>query len=185
MVGKVVPYMVVGYVQVTIALLVGVLVFGVPVRGSLTALYVMAFFYIFCYLGLGLLISTVARSQQQAMQMSFFIFLPTILLSGFMFPRAGMPEFAQWRGLVIPLTYFLEILRGIILKGVPLSLLIRFIVPMVALMALLLQPGRPPLPPPHGLTGFNLARASASRGLLKRGKLQLQQPALHQWRYLS
>lgn len=136
MIGKVVPYMVVGYVQVTIALLVGVLVFGVPIRGSLAALYLMAFFYIFCYLGLGLLISTVARSQQQAMQMSFFIFLPTILLSGFMFPRAGMPEPAQWLGLVMPLTYFLEILRGIILKGVPLSMLIRFIVPMVALMAL-------------------------------------------------
>ncbi|MGE0495473.1 MAG: ABC transporter permease [Vulcanimicrobiota bacterium] len=136
MIGKIVPYMVVGYVQVTIALLVGVLVFGVPIRGSLVALYSMAFFYIFCYLGLGLLISTVARSQQQAMQMSFFIFLPTILLSGFMFPRAGMPVAARYLGLVIPLTYFLEILRGIILKGVGLGMLIRFIVPMVILMTL-------------------------------------------------
>lgn len=135
MLGKVIPYMLVGYVQVTIALLVGVLVFGVPIRGSLPALYLMAFFYIFCYLGLGLLISTVATSQQQAMQMSFFIFLPTILLSGFMFPRAGMPQAAQYLGLVIPLTYFLEILRGIILKGVSPLVLMRFVVPMVCLMS--------------------------------------------------
>lgn len=134
MLGKIIPYMVVGYVQVTIALLVGVLVFKVPVRGSITALYTVAFFFILCYLGLGLLISTVSGNQQQAMQVSFFIFLPTILLSGFMFPRAGMPEPAQYLGLVMPLTYFLEILRGIILKGVGLGVLMRFIAPMIVLM---------------------------------------------------
>lgn len=134
MIGKVVPYMVVGYVQTTIALVVAIMVFGVPIRGSLLGLYSVTFLYIVSYLGLGLLISTVSKSQQQAMQISFFIFLPTLLLSGFMFPRAGMPTFAQNLSLMLPLTYFLELLRGVILKGVGIGILWRWITPLTLLM---------------------------------------------------
>lgn len=134
MIGKIVPYIFVGYAQTTVALVVAILVFGVPIRGSLLGLYSVTFLYIVAYLGLGLLVSTVARSQQQAMQMSFFLFLPTILLSGFMFPRAGMPEIVQGISLVIPLTYFLELLRGVILKGVGLWTLWRWILPLAGLM---------------------------------------------------
>lgn len=139
MIGKIVPYMVVGYVQVTIALLVGMYVFRVPVRGSLFLLYALTLLYIGCYLGIGLVISTIARTQQQALQMSFFIFLPTILLSGFMFPRAGMPIVVQYLTLIIPLTYFLEILRGIVLKGVGLEALWGWVLPMAALMTFILS----------------------------------------------
>jgi len=136
MIGKMVPYAAVGFLQVTIALVVGIVVFGIPIRGSLIALYGLSFFFIICYLALGLLISTLTRTQQQAMQLSFFIFLPTILLSGFMFPRAGMPVPAQILGLVMPLTYFMEVLRGILLKGVSPIILWRWIIPMIGLMFL-------------------------------------------------
>jgi ABC-2 type transport system permease protein len=136
MIGKMVPYAAVGFMQVTIALVVGIVIFKIPIRGSLLALYGMSFFFIVCYLSLGLLISTLTRTQQQAMQLSFFVFLPTILLSGFMFPRAGMPLPAQILGLVMPLTYFMEVLRGILLKGVSITLLWRWIIPMIGLMFL-------------------------------------------------
>lgn len=138
MVGKIVPYIGVGYVQITIALLVGMYVFSVPVRGNILLLYVLALLYIGCYLGIGLVISTIARTQQQALQMSFFFFLPTILLSGFMFPIAGMPKPVQLLAHVIPLTYFLEILRGIILKGVGITMLYHRIIPLAILMAAIL-----------------------------------------------
>ncbi len=134
MVGKIVPYVVVGYIQVTVALLVGVILFRVPIRGSLPLLYLLCLLQIVSYLGLGLLVSTIARSQQQAMQMSFLMFLPTMLLSGFMFPREGMPVLAQKLGLLLPLTYFLQILRGIILKGVGMDYLFRYIWPMLLLL---------------------------------------------------
>lgn len=136
MLGKIVPYILVGYAQTTIALVVAIVVFGVPIRGSLVGLYSVTFLYIVAYLGLGLLISTVTKTQQQAMQMSFFIYLPTILLSGFMFPRAGMPEVVQYVSLLIPLTYFLELLRGVILKGVGLAQLWLWILPLAVLMIL-------------------------------------------------
>lgn len=138
MIGKIIPYIVVGYVQVTIALTVGHLLFHVPVRGSILLLYLLVFIFIVCYLGQGLLISTIARSQQQAMQMAFFIFLPTILLSGFMFPREGMPKLAQYIGLIMPLTYFLQILRGIILKGIGINLLWQHVLPLLLFMFLTL-----------------------------------------------
>ena len=138
MIGKIVPYVVVGYVQITVALLVGVLVFKVPIRGSLGLLYTLAMLQIVAYLGLGLLISTVAKTQQQAMQMSFFLFLPTLLLSGFMFPRDGMPVAAQKLGLILPLTYFLQILRGIVNKGLGVEYLVQFILPMLGLIALIM-----------------------------------------------
>ncbi|MCE1245436.1 MAG: ABC transporter permease [Firmicutes bacterium] len=138
MIGKVVPYITIGYVQMTIALVVGALIFKVPVKGNLLLLYVLAFLHIACYLALGLLISTNAKTQMQAIQMSFFIFLPTMLLSGYMFPREGMPEIAQYLGNLLPLTFFLQILRAIILKGAGLSYLWHLIIPMIVLMCLMM-----------------------------------------------
>jgi len=118
MLGKLVPFVMVGYVQMSVVLLLGVTFFDIPVRGSLLLLYALALVFIVASLGVGLFISTVARSQAQAMQLSFFFMLPNILLSGYIFPRAAMPEPAQWLGLLLPLTYFLDILRGVLLKGV-------------------------------------------------------------------
>jgi len=118
MLGKIIPFVVVGYVQMTVVLLLGRLLFEVPVRGSLPLLYLLTLAFIVASLGLGLFISTVVRSQTQAMQLGFFFLLPNILLSGFMFPREAMPVVAQWIGLVLPLTHFLKVLRGILLKDV-------------------------------------------------------------------
>ena len=117
MLGKVVPYVLVGYVQVSIILILGRLVFDVPLRGSLALLYAVALPFIFASLAIGLLISTLVRTQAQAMQVGFLFLLPNILLSGFMFPREAMPEPAQWLGAALPLTYFLEALRGIALRN--------------------------------------------------------------------
>ncbi len=138
MIGKIVPYIVIGYMQVTIALLVGAFIFKVPVKGNLFLLYGLAFIHIVCYLGMGLLISTVTKTQQQAMQMSFFIFLPAMLLSGFMFPREGMPLPAQYFGLAMPLTFFLIILRDIILKGIGIKYMWNSIWPMLLLMIVIM-----------------------------------------------
>ena len=117
MTGKIVPYIVVGYVQVTVILLVAKLLFGVPMIGSLTLLSLALIVFIAANLAVGFTFSTLAKNQLQAMQMAFFFFLPSILLSGFMFPFRGMPEWAQWLGEILPLTHFLRILRGILLKG--------------------------------------------------------------------
>jgi len=117
MAGKIVPYIVVGYVQVTIILLAAKLLFGVPMVGSLALLSVALILFIAANLAVGFTFSTLAKNQLQAMQMAFFFFLPSILLSGFMFPFRGMPQWAQWLGEVLPLTHFLRILRGILLKG--------------------------------------------------------------------
>ena len=116
-VGKIAPYIVIGYVQMTLILLAGWYVFQVPVVGSLPLLYVLAFAFIAANLAIGLFFSTVAKTQQQAMQMSFFFLLPNILLSGFMFPWEAMPWPAQWLSQGLPLTHFLRIVRGIVLKG--------------------------------------------------------------------
>ncbi len=118
MIGKIIPYIGLGYIQITVALLVGVLVFQVPIRGSLLELYVLTLFFITASLGLGILISNVAKTQMQAFQMSFFVLLPSILLSGFLFPREAMPRVIQYLGNLIPLTYYLTIIRGIVLKGI-------------------------------------------------------------------
>jgi ABC-2 type transport system permease protein len=118
MIGKIVPYIVMGYVQITVALLVGVLVFGVPIRGSLLQLYILTLFFITASLGLGLMISNIAKNQMQAFQLSFFVLLPSILLSGFLFPREAMPRVIYYLSAIIPLTYYLDIIRGIILKGI-------------------------------------------------------------------
>jgi ABC-2 type transport system permease protein len=118
MLGKLVPFVLVGYLQMSVVLGLGWLIFDIPLRGSLVLLYLLTSAFIVASLGVGLLISTLARSQSQAMQMSFFFMLPNILLSGYIFPREAMPEPAQWVGLLLPLTYFLQILRGILLKGI-------------------------------------------------------------------
>jgi len=117
MIGKIVPYILVGYVQVSLILLVAKLVFAVPMRGSLVLLYCVALLFIAANLMVGVTFSTLARSQLQAVQMAFFFFLPSILLSGFMFPFRGMPVWAQWVGSMLPLTHFLRTVRGVLLKG--------------------------------------------------------------------
>lgn len=116
-VGKIVPYVGIGYVQVTLILLFGRGVFGVPFVGSIPLLYALASVFIAANLALGLLFSTIAKTQQQAMQMSFFFILPNILLSGFMFPFEAMPKAAQYLSELLPLTHFHRIVRGITLKG--------------------------------------------------------------------
>ena len=112
---------VIGLIQVTIVLVAGELIFNVPVRGSLVDLYLAALLFIAASLGLGLLISTVARTQFQAMQLTVFTFLPSILLSGFMFPFDGMPRFAQELGELLPLTHFIRLVRGIQLRAADLN----------------------------------------------------------------
>jgi ABC-2 type transport system permease protein len=118
MLGKLVPFVLVGYIQMSVILLLGRLLFHVPFRGSVLALYAVTLTFIVASLGLGLFISTMVRTQTQSIQLGFFLMLPNILLSGFMFPREAMPALAQWLGLALPLTHYLTILRGIILKGV-------------------------------------------------------------------
>jgi ABC-2 type transport system permease protein len=118
MLGKIAPYIGVGIVQMTAVLLIGRYVFDVPLTGDVGLLYALALPFVVASLAFGLVISTLVRTQQQAMQVSFFFVLPNILLSGFMFPRQAMPLAFQWIGLLLPLTHFLKILRGILLKGV-------------------------------------------------------------------
>ena len=125
MLGKILPFVLVGYVQMTVVLLLGKLLFDIPIRGSLPLLYLITFAFIVANLGIGLLISTLVKTQIQAMQLGFFAMLPNILLSGFMFPRVAMPEPAQWIGALLPLTYYLEVLRGVLLKDVGLEYLWR------------------------------------------------------------
>ena len=118
MLGKISPYVGVGLVQMTTVLLLGRFVFDVPLTGNVLLLYSIAFVFVIASLALGLFVSTLVRTQQQAMQASFFFVLPNILLSGFMFPRQAMPAVFQWIGAFLPLTHFLKVLRGILLKGV-------------------------------------------------------------------
>ncbi len=117
MLGKIVPYITIGYVQITLILIAGAVVFDVPFVGSVALLYALALLFISANLALGLFFSTLAKTQQQAMQMSFFFMLPNFLLSGFMFPWEGMPMPARWLSQALPLTHFLRIVRGITLKG--------------------------------------------------------------------
>jgi ABC-2 type transport system permease protein len=121
MLGKIVPYIMVGFIQAGIILSIGILLFGVPVFGSLILLAGLSTLFITTNLSIGYTFSTVAQNQLQAMQMSIMFFLPNILLSGFMFPFAGMPQWAQYIGEMLPLTHFLRIVRSIMLKGATLS----------------------------------------------------------------
>jgi ABC-2 type transport system permease protein len=117
LVGKITPYILVGYVQLGLILVMAHFMFGVPILGSVTLLLAAAFVFILANLAMGIMFSTIAQNQLQAMQMAFFVFLPSILLSGYLFPFRGMPLWAQAIGEVLPLTHFLRIARGILLKG--------------------------------------------------------------------
>jgi ABC-2 type transport system permease protein len=117
MIGKVLPYILVGYIQVILILLAAHFLFSVPVTGNIPMLFVSALVFIVANLAMGITFSTLAQNQLQAMQLSFFFFLPSLLLSGFMFPFRGMPQWAQSIGEMLPLTHFLRIVRGIMLKG--------------------------------------------------------------------
>jgi ABC-2 type transport system permease protein len=117
MLGKILPYIAVGYVQITLILVAANFIFHVPMIGSLPLLYAVSLLFIAANLAVGITFSTLAQNQLQAVQMAFFFFLPSILLSGFMFPFRGMPEWAQWIGTCLPNTHFIRIVRGILLKG--------------------------------------------------------------------
>lgn len=138
MLGKILPYIVLGYLQITVALIIGVTVFGVPIRGSLLELYLLTLFFITASLGLGILISNVAKTQMQAMQMGFFVMLPSIMLSGFMFPRDAMPRLIYYISNLIPLTYYLDIIRGIVLKGIGFPYLVGQVISLLVFSVVLL-----------------------------------------------
>ncbi|HWP29513.1 MAG TPA: ABC transporter permease [Chloroflexota bacterium] len=137
MLGKLLPYALLAFINVTVALTIGALWFKVEIAGSVPLLLVLSVVFLLNSLGLGLLISTVSQTQGQAVQMASFVLLPAVLLSGFMFPRETMPLPLHDLGYLIPLTYFLKILRGIILKGVGLDILWWDVVPMALLGGLL------------------------------------------------
>jgi ABC-2 type transport system permease protein len=138
MIGKVLPYIAIGLVQTTVVLLLGVWIFQVPIRGALVSVYTAALLLIAANLSLGLLISTRAKSQFQAMQMTFFVFLPSILLSGFMFPFAGMPVVAQWIAQALPLTHFMRLIRGVMLRGAELGDLLPSVFALCAFTAVMM-----------------------------------------------
>jgi ABC-2 type transport system permease protein len=125
LVGKLLPYVVIAFVDTLEVLIIGTLWFEVPVRGSVGLLLVLSGLFLMTTLSIGLLISTIAHTQQEAMMLSFFLILPTIFLSGFFFSIAAMPQVLQWISAFIPLTYFLIIVRSIVVKGVGLSLLLK------------------------------------------------------------
>ncbi|MBI5256237.1 MAG: ABC transporter permease [Burkholderiales bacterium] len=135
MVGKILPYVVIGYVQLGVIMLAAWWLFEVPMNGSLVLLLVMIGVFMLANLGVGFTFSTLARNQLQAVQMTFFFFLPSMLLSGFMFPFRGMPGWAQAIGEVLPLTHFLRIVRGILLKGNGAAELTHELWPMLAFLA--------------------------------------------------
>jgi ABC-2 type transport system permease protein len=121
MIGKVIPYIVIGMIQLALILVVGDVLFQVPMRGSVLDLYLASGAFIAANLALGLVISTVAKTQFQAMQMTFFVLMPSILLSGFVFPFDGMPRFAQYLGEILPVTHFIRLTRGIMLRDAALT----------------------------------------------------------------
>ncbi len=117
-IAKLVPYIIIAYAQVTLVLTTAVLVFDMPIRGNLLLLVALTALFLMFSLGIGLFISTISRTQFQAMQAAIFIVLPSVLLSGFVFPVESMPELAQWVSAILPLTYYLRIVRGIVVKGI-------------------------------------------------------------------
>ena len=134
MVGKILPYVVIGYLQLGVVLLAAFFLFEVPMVGSFALLMAMIGVFIIANLAVGFTFSTVARNQLQAVQMTFFFFLPSMLLSGFMFPFRAMPVWAQWIGEVLPLTHFLRIVRGILLKGSTAAQLLPELWPLLAFL---------------------------------------------------
>ena len=141
MTGKIVPFILIGLIQVTLIIGCAKLLFDVPMQGDFLLLYFVVSLFIAANLTLGITFSSIARNQLQAMQMTFFFFLPSILLSGFMFPFRGMPEWAQWIGSVLPLTHFLVLVRGIMLKGNGFLDLIPQIWPILAFMLVVILIG--------------------------------------------
>ena len=131
MIGKLIPYVIIAFVDMGLALSIGTLWFKVPVAGSIFLLLGLTMLFLVFALGLGIFFSTVARTQLQAMQMTMLFILPSVLLSGFIFPRASMPLPIQYLGNIIPLTYFLNILRGIMLKGIGINYLWGDILPLI------------------------------------------------------
>lgn len=134
MIGKIIPYIIIGIVQVTIIMLLGIYLFHVPVNGQVLDVYLAALVFIAANLGLGLVISTLAKNQFQAMQLTFFFFLPSLLLSGFMFPFEGMPKAAQYIAEVLPLTHFVRLIRGIMLRGAEISQMLNDVYALLAFM---------------------------------------------------
>jgi ABC-2 type transport system permease protein len=141
MVGKILPYITVGYIQLTIILLAARFLFDVPMVGNLGLVYLVALLFIAANLAVGITFSSIAQNQLQAVQMAFFFFLPSILLSGFMFPFRGMPVWAQWIGSCLPNTHFLRIIRGILLKGNGLAEISPEIWPLVLFLAIAMTVG--------------------------------------------
>jgi ABC-2 type transport system permease protein len=141
MLGKILPYIVVGYIQVTLILVAAHFVFHVPMIGSLLLLYAVSLLFIAANLAMGITFSTLAKNQLQAVQMAFFFFLPSILLSGFMFPFRGMPEWAQWVGSILPNTHYLRIVRGILLKGNGLTEIAPHLWPLLAFLVVAMAIG--------------------------------------------
>lgn len=123
MIGKILPYVLLGYAQMTVLIVSGVLIFDIPLRGSLVLLYALTGLFITASLGLGLMISNIATNQIQGMLMSVFILLPSIMLSGFIFPRESMPDFFFYLGYMVPITLYLQIIRAILLKGADITYL--------------------------------------------------------------
>lgn len=141
MIGKIIPYIIVGYIQMGVILLAARFLFQVPIVGNLFLLLSVALLFIAANLGVGLTFSTLARNQLQAVQMAFFFFLPSILLSGFMFPFRGMPTWAQRIGEILPLTHFLRIVRGIILKGNTFDQILPHLLPITIFLVISLSIG--------------------------------------------
>jgi ABC-2 type transport system permease protein len=138
MLGKIFPYIFVGYIQMAIIVAAAYFVFGVPVFGSLLLLSLVTVVFIACNLAIGFVFSTIAKTQLEAVQMSFFFFLPSILLSGFLFPFRGMPEWAQWLGQALPLTHYLRIVRGVMLKGSDMIEVLPHLYPMLIILVVIL-----------------------------------------------
>ena len=138
MAGKIVPYIMVGYVQMSLVLCGAVFLFNVPIMGSLVLLYLASLVFIAANLAVGVTFSTIAQNQLQAVQMSIFFFLPSILLSGFMFPFRGMPLWAQYVGSILPLRHYLPIVRGILLKGNTLPEIMPHVIPLMIFLLVVL-----------------------------------------------
>jgi len=136
--GKLLPYFGIAYFEFTLVLLIARFIFDIPIRGNLAALYAYSSVFIMANLAIGLFISTLAKNQLQAMQMAFFFFLPTILLSGFMFPLSAMPKPVQFVARLIPATHYLKMVRGTLLKGLPMELLLPRLWPQVVFLVVVL-----------------------------------------------
>jgi len=136
--GKIIPYIIVGYIQVALILLAARFLFDVPMLGSVLVLLITTLVFIVANLSVGITFSTIAKNQLQAMQMAFFFFLPSLMLSGFMFPFRGMPQWAQYLGSLLPLTHFLRLIRGILLKGNGLAEVLTHLWPVALFMVIAL-----------------------------------------------